>query len=279
ATHSQITSTKRPSGLTTTHSYFTSGATNFLQQTTDLETTNSILFTYDKALVNTFTDVRGLQVTLNWDALERLTNAVFPNGTVTLAYNKLDLSTFTDRLNNNYNFTYNSIRQMTQAVDPLTRTNTYSYCDCGNLNSITDPLGRTTSFFYDHKNRATNSVSADGVGIDQTFDNLNRLLTRKWPDNGIEKFFYTPRGLTNYTDQLTNITHFYYNEAGWLTKRLNLTSAGTPVETNRFEYQQSGDLLRLYDGKNQLTTWAYDQYGRVTGKTNADGTTDFVYQY
>ena len=328
ATNRQVTSIKWPSGLTTTNIYFTSGATNFLQQTTDLETTNSILFTYDKALVNTFTDVRGLQVTLNWDALERLTNAVFPNGTVTLAYNKLDLSTFTDRLTNNYNFTYNSIRQMTQAVDPLTRTNTYSYCDCGNLNSITDPLGRTTSFFYDtagrrtnvvypgsstgysinnfysqvgrltnvtdnagnsvtnwysnqglpiassnafgqvfksiydHKNRATNSVSADGVGIDQTFDNLNRLLTRKWPDNGIEKFFYTPRGLTNYTDQLTNITHFYYNEAGWLTKRLNLTSAGTPVETNRFEYQQSGDLLRLYDGKNQLTTWAYDQYRR-----------------
>jgi len=51
------------------------------------------------------------------------------------------------------------------------------------------------------------------------------------------------------------------------------------VETNRFEYHQSGDLLRLYDGKNQLTSWNYDQYGRVTGKTNAAGVTDFVYQY
>src|SRR5437667_380223 len=149
STNRQMTSIKWASGLTTTNIYFTSGPTNFLQQTKDLETTNSISFTYTNGLVNTFTDARGLTVTLNWDALERLTNAVFPNGTIKLTYTNLDLSTFVDRLTNNYNFTYNAIRQMTQTVDPLTRTNTYSYCDCGNLNSITDPLGRTTSFFYD----------------------------------------------------------------------------------------------------------------------------------
>ena len=115
---------------------------------------------YVKGLVNTFTDARGLQVTLNWDALERLTNSVFPNGTVTLAYNKLDLATFTDRLNNNYNFTYNAIRQSTQAVDPLTRTNIYNYCDCGSLASMTDPLNRTTSFFYDKTGRRTSIRAA-----------------------------------------------------------------------------------------------------------------------
>jgi YD repeat-containing protein len=174
-TNHQIIRIQSPSGLTTTNIYFTSGATNFLQQTKDLETTNSISFTYDKALVKDFTDARNLTVTLNWDALERLTNAMFPNGTVTLAYNKLDLSTFTDRLNNNYNFTYNSIRQMTQAVDPLTRTNIYSYCDCGNLTSITDPLGRTTSFFYDTGGRQTNVVYHAGYSITNLYSQVGRL--------------------------------------------------------------------------------------------------------
>src|SRR5881409_60388 len=231
---------------------------------------------------------------------------------------------------------------MTQAVDPLTRTNTYIYCDCGNLNSITDPLGRTTSFFYvtagrrtnvvypggysitnvysqigrltnvtdnagnsvtnwysnqglltassnafgqifsaiyDVKNRATNAVGSTGVAINQTYDLLNRISTRTWPDNGVEKFFYTARGLTNYTDQLTNITQFYYNEASWLTKQVFLTSGSTPVETNRLEYHQSGDLLRLYDGKDQLTFWNYDEYGRVTNKVDAATITNFVYKY
>jgi RHS repeat-associated protein len=341
-TNHQIIRIQWPSGLTTTNIYFTSGATNFLQQTKDLETTNSVFFTYDKGLVNTFTDARGLQVTLNWDALERLTNAAFPNGTITLTYNKLDLSSFTDRLTNTYNFSYNQIRQLTQTVDPLSRTNTYSYCDCGNLNSITDPLGRTTSFFYDTggrrtntiypggysitnlysrvgrltnvtdnagnsvtnwysnqglltassnafgqifsavydvKNRATNTVGSTGVAINQTFDLLNRISTRTWPDNGVEKFFYTARGLTNYTDQLTNITTFYWNEAGWLTKQIFLTSGSTPVETNRFEYHESGDLLRLYDGKDQVTSWNYDEYGRVTNKVDAANITDFVFKY
>jgi YD repeat-containing protein len=98
-------------------------------------------------------------------------------------------------------------------------------------------------------------------------------------DNGVEKFFYTARGLTNYTDQLTNITQFYYNEASWLAKQVFLTSASTPVETNRFEYHPSGDLLRLYDGKNQLTSWNYDEYGRVTNKVDAANVTNFVYKY
>ncbi len=278
ATNRQITSIKWPGGLTTTNFYFTNGTyTNWLQQTKDLETTNSYTFTYDKGLVKDFTDSRGLTVTLSWDALERLTNAAFPNGTIKLEYDKLDLSRFTDRLNNLWRFEYNPVRQLTRQIDPLNRTNNYSYCDCGSLESITDPLGRVTSFLYDkagrrtnivhpgggsissfysqvgrltnvtdnagnnitnwynnqglliassnafgqvfksiydHKNRPTNSVTADGVAFEQTFDLASRLLTRKWPDNGIEKFFYTARGLTNYTDQLTNITHFYHNEAG-----------------------------------------------------------------
>ena len=338
----QVTSIKWPSGLTTTNIYYTTGHTNWLQETKDLETTNNYTFTYTNGLVRTFTDARGLTVTLGWDELERLTSASFPNGDVNLAYNKLDLASVTDRLNNTHSFTYNSVRQLTQTVDPLNRTNVFDRCDCGSLEAVIDPLNRTTSFsydalgrrtnivypggysitnfysqigrltnvtdnvgsstanwysnqglliassnafgqvfkgIYDHKNRPTNSVTADGVVIDQTFDDLNRLLTRKWPDNGVERFFYTARGLTNYTDQLTNITHFYHNEAGWLTKRIHLTPGGSPVETNRFEYHQSGDLLRLYDGNDQLTSWAYDQYGRVTGKTNAAGITDFVYQY
>ncbi len=336
-TNHQVIRIQWPSGLTTTNSYYTNGSINFLKETKDLETTNSISFTYTTGLVKDFTDARGLTVTLNWDALERLTNAVFPNGTVKMAYNKLDLSSFTDRLTNTYNFTYNSIRQLTQTVDPLNRTNTYTYCDCGNLESITDPLNRTTSFFYDkagrltnavypggfsltnfyslvgrltnvtdnagynvtnwysnqglftassntfgrvfsavydHKDRATNVVDASGVAINSTFDLLDRLSTRSWPDGGVEKLFYNARGLTNYTDQLTNITQYYYALGSRLTNLVHLN-----IDTNRFEYNAAGDLLRLYDGKNQLTSWGYDQYGRVTSKVNASNVTDFVYIY
>ena len=88
STNRQITSIKWPGGLTTTNIYFTNGSyANWLQQTKDLETANSLSFTHANGLVNTFSDARGLSVTLNWDALERLTNAVFPNGAIKLDVN------------------------------------------------------------------------------------------------------------------------------------------------------------------------------------------------
>ena len=47
----------------------------------------------------------------------------------------------------------------------------------------------------------------------------------------------------------------------------------------QFTYNPSDELLTLTDGKNQTTTWNYDEYGRVTNKLDAAGITNFVYQY
>src|SRR5437870_10831385 len=145
------------------------------------------------------------------------------------------------------------------------------------MNTSPNAFGPVFSDIYDAKSHATTTVGCGGVAINQTYDLLNRIRTPTWPDNGVEKFFYTARGLTNYTDQLTNIAQFYYNEASWLTKQVFLTSGSTPVETNRFEYHQSGDLLRLYDGKDQLTSWNYDEHGRVTNKVGAVNVANCVY--
>jgi len=47
--------------------------------------------------------------------------------------------------------------------------------------------------------RATNNTDANGVTITNTFDDLGRVLTRAYPDGGIEKFGYSIRGLIAYT--------------------------------------------------------------------------------
>ena len=51
------------------------------------------------------------------------------------------------------------------------------------------------------------------------------------------------------------------------------------VTTNKFVYSGAGDLLTLTDGKNQNTTWKYDEFGRVTNKLDNLGTNLFVYKY
>src|SRR5580765_547451 len=41
----------------------------------------------------------------------------------------------------------------------------------------------------------------------------------------------------------------------------------------------SDDLLSITDAKGNKTSWGYDQYGRVTSKTNANNTEILRYQY
>src|SRR5690606_10418950 len=62
--------------------------------------------------------------------------------------------------------------------------------------------------------------------------------------------------------------------AGWKTNEVIVGMA-----TNRFTYDAAGNLRTLSDGKNQLTSWGYDTYGRVASKTNDNSTLILSYLY
>lgn len=49
--------------------------------------------------------------------------------------------------------------------------------------------------------------------------------------------------------------------------------------TNQFTYSGAGDLKTFMDGKNQVTTWNYDEYGRATNKVDATSTEIFRYSF
>ena len=129
---------------------------------------------------------------------------------------------------------------------------------------------------YDIRDRLTNSVDANGVSINTSYDNLNRPLTRTYPDTGVEFFGYTLNvsGPTSYTNQIGNIVQYAYDA---LSRKTNEVYVG--VTTNKFAYDGAGDLLTLTDGKNQTTAWNYDAYGRVTNKLDAASNIILVYQY
>jgi RHS repeat-associated protein len=330
------TSLTRPTGLVTTNIY---GADDFLA--TSIVTgfaTNT--YTYTDDLVLTHVDPRGLTTTNTWDALNRPTSTVFPDGSsISNVYTILDLTATKDRLGNWTQYGYDAMRRNTNIVNALGNMTTFTYCTCGALESTMDAAGNLTSFSYDNQgnqtevdyadfystyrtynllhqvtiasdssgdsvtnvynnqgllvssanaigslltnqfdvlDRVMNSTDANGVGVGMTYDNLNRPLTRSYPDGGVEEWGYAVNfaGATSHTNQITNVVLYAYDP---LNRKTNEVDMG--VTTNSFAYSGAGDLLKLIDGKSQTNTFAYDSFGRVTNKLDSLGTNIFRYQY
>jgi RHS repeat-associated protein len=274
-----------------------------------------------------------MAVTNCWDALNRLTGVVYPDGTTTSnlytrgAVKILDLTATKDRLDHWTYFGYDSLRRKVAETNANSVITRYGFCDCGAVANVTnawntavemvttftydyqgnrifttypdaivtnwfdslqrplttcdswgcrylgyDNLGRVTSItngigaverstIYDVLDRSVYVTDANGVMTTNIYDALGRLLTRGYPDGGVEKFGYSARGLFTYTNQMGSVTGYGYDAA---RRKTSETNANT--EIIRYTYNSAGDLLTLVDGKNQTNTWSYDLFGRVTNK-------------
>jgi len=158
------------------------------------------------------------------------------------------------------NYVYNSLGQLIMRYDSL-GTNTYGYNNQGLQTVVSNAFGLEKLIKYDVLDHPTNIVNASGVSVNQTFDYLGQVISRSFPDNGVERFVYSPRGLVYYTNQLSKLTQYAYDAAGRKTNETNPNN-----ESIKYTYTPAGDLLTLKDGKNQQTSWYYDAYGRVYGK-------------
>ena len=138
-------------------------------------------------------------------------------------------------------------------------------------------FGQVFAATYDILDRVTNSVNANGVVITNSYDNLHRPLVRGYPDGGTEQFGYTldVAGVTSYINQLgSNVMTYAYDPAGRKTNEV-----GVGVYTNTFSYWPAGDLYWIKDGKGQYTTFAYDQYGRMTQDWDDNDSSRFILSY
>jgi RHS repeat-associated protein len=168
---------------------------------------------------------------------------------------------------------YNSLGQATNILDGLTSVTNY-YNNQGLLVTASNSVGRLVSIVYDVLDRSVTNTDANSVTTSSTFDFLNRLLTRGYPDGGVEKFAYSSRGLSAYTNQLNFPTLFGYDALG---RKIAETNANN--EVTQLTYSPGGDISTLTDGKNQITTWNFDEYGRNTNKVDAAGNIIFKFSY
>jgi len=200
-------------------------------------------------------DAAGYTTYFYYDAAGHMTNKVYADG---------------------YSVTndYDLLGQITNVTDVAGRSTAYYFNNHGLVEEVSDAIGLVQGALYDINDRKTNSVDRNGVVITNNYDNLGRMLTRGYPDGGIEHFGYSPAGMIAYTNQLTKKTYYAYDA---VRRKVAETNANSQV--TQYAYDAASDLTALTDQKGNITEWGYDMYGRVTYKVDATSTTNLMYGY
>jgi YD repeat-containing protein len=139
------------------------------------------------------------------------------------------------------NYNYDRAGQLIEAQDALGLW-TLDYNIQGLLTDVDSPAGPVLSVEYDIDDHPVAVTDANDVTRAQTFDRLGRLLTRSWPDTGVEILDWSARGLTGYTDQEGKAAAYAYDQA---SRRISHTTPNT--EILNYTYNAAGDLLTLTD--------------------------------
>lgn len=283
-----------PRGLTITNTW------DNLQRLTrrDFPDNTSVQYTYDKLDLVQAIDRMGFTNRAEYNSVRQKIRDINARG-FTNTYNYCAcgaLDSVVDPLGNTTSYTYDNVGRVTEIVHPggsLTVNKTYDllgrltkvtdsaglnvtnwYSNQGLLLASSNAFGRIQSTIYDVEDHATNHVDASGISVAMAYDDLDRLISRTYPDGGVERFAYSAKGMIAYTNHLSKVTRHGYDALGRKTVETNAN-----LEEVRFTYSGPSDLLTLTDGKNQVTTWKYDQYGRMTNKQDHVGTNIFVYKY
>lgn len=208
-------------------------------------TGDTSFWTYDPlGRVRTQTDESGYTLTFDYDAMDRRTRVTYPDTTFEQhVFTRLDQTLIQDRAGRQTAFAYDSVRQLSERIDPLNRVTLYEWCKCGGLKSLTDPMGRTTIWGNDVQGRVTSKTFADGSSITYAYENSTSRLRRR-------------------IDEKLQVTQYSYH----LDDTLNETSyANAVVATPPVSYTYDPNYEREISMTDGTGTTLYS-YVRITGE-------------
>ena len=299
----RITTVTFPSTLTEGYTYDAVG--NLLTKTD--RKSQTITYTYDKLDRLTrkqYPDSSGVDYT--YDNLSRLTQVEDATGTYQFAYDNLGRLTqtttaysFLTSRNFVVSYSYDAASNRVSMTDPETGATAYAYDTLNRLTTLTPPIAISGAFTfsYDALSRRTQLARPNNVVTDYTYDNLSRLLSvlHKLNGNTIDGATYTVDSVGNRTAKTNHLPNtpveaYSYDAIYQLTQVVQ--NGATTTES--YSYDGVGNRLSSlsaspwsYNNSNQLTsiagspgtTFAYDNNGNTTSKTDASGTTTYAWDY
>jgi len=199
----RLTGTKYPDGTTTTNLYMRfSDGENLLDLTASKDRLDHwTYFDYDTSARLSYVTNANQQVTAlgycDCGSLTAVTNAL---GTGVEQVTMHDYYPITGDLWHTYLADGTTITRTNDLLGRLysgtvgEKTWTFLYNNQGLITNVSNTLGGEEALVYDILDRPIYVTDANGVTVTNTYDALDRLRTRTYPDGGMESFGYSARG-------------------------------------------------------------------------------------
>jgi len=196
---------------------------------------------------------------------------------------------------------YNSVGQMESVVDGRGNKTTYEYDGFGRTERVRYPdasdgtVSSTTDdelYVYNARSEVTQRTLRDGQVINNTYDNLGRLLTVNAPGTANDlEYAYDNLGSPtdiDYTSDSSQDLGFTYDALGrqltqtgplgTVTSAYNDANQRTSVTypgsfTVGYTYDNAGAMKTVTQGTTTIATYNYDSLGRRTSITRGNGVT------
>jgi RHS repeat-associated protein len=312
--YGQLTSEKDPLGHIATYDYRPSG---YLGSITNANNALSAILNYDNAgNLTRVVDSQLSAVDHEYDALNRKVTTFYPDNTSEQwVYDKLDVASYTNRLNTVTTYTHNANRELTETTTPVSsqqnQTRSYTYTPTGKLSlqiAKNDSLWQLTSWTRDLQGRVLKKQSADGKGDTYTYDLAGRLSTKTDALGQVTTLGYTtddriasvalsnaanPTPATTYvwdsyyprlramTDGVGTSNYTYVAPGQWGALQLQCDSGQWAAGAICYGYDAGGRVSsRTIQAANltDTSTWTYDALNRVASETLGRlGTLNYTY--
>nr|WP_269330252.1 DUF6531 domain-containing protein [Kineosporia babensis] len=188
-----------------------------------------------------------------------------------IEYTSFDLPSLrTDALGAQVAFTYDTELRLTSVTDAQGLTWTYEYDPAGRLVRERDYDGRVLSYRYDAAGQLTERVNGAGQVTGFGYDELGNLASRSSDDVTTVFEFDRLNRLMRAADPFTAVE--YTRDANG-----RVTSESIDGWAVGYTYDAAGQLLRRRSPSGAVSTWEYDQAGRVSLLTSAGRTQRFAH--
>lgn len=200
---------------------------------------------------------------------------------------------------------YDQLGRLDMLLDSANVPTDFDYDDNGNQTEIDDPVGRISRYEYDALDRLVKAIDAvltvDERDTVYDYDHRHNLISVTDPLGHITTYTYDGlEDLKELNSPGTGITQYQYDSAGNRIQQVDARGVVTDytydklnrLKTIEYPSDTSFDVTFTYDvggnGKGRLTgmtdlsggtSWAYDELGRITSKTQTVGGVSFTLQY